>query len=145
MELDCSNDHLQFFCRRVDPTDLFSRKMSVYLRGQVANLIIAWLQVNPFSISTADLPPDPISRDNATFAPTHWCLMFRWWAPAMTVCTIKWMYSTWESIGLSRGTTVKLPLTIRRLFDIAARTDPCWRFWQYYLYIQFLFYDKHLV
>jgi hypothetical protein len=55
----------------VDQTDLFSRKMSVYLRGQVGKLNYRMIASDPFAISTTGLPPAPISPDNATFAPTH--------------------------------------------------------------------------
>jgi hypothetical protein len=55
----------------VDQTDLFSRKMSVYLRGQVSKFNYRVIASDPFSISTTGLPLVPISPDNANFANTH--------------------------------------------------------------------------
>jgi hypothetical protein len=55
----------------VDQTDLFSRKLSVYLRGQIGKLNYRVIASDPFSISTAGLQPVPISPVNATFADTH--------------------------------------------------------------------------
>jgi hypothetical protein len=52
----------------VDQTDLFSRKLSVYLRGQIGNLNYRIIASDPFPISTSGTPPVPISPDNATFA-----------------------------------------------------------------------------
>jgi hypothetical protein len=55
----------------VDQTDLFSRKLSVYLRGQIGKLNYRVIASDPFSISTTGLQPVPISPVNATFADTH--------------------------------------------------------------------------
>ncbi|MEO6825514.1 MAG: hypothetical protein ABI167_12465 [Nitrosospira sp.] len=55
----------------VDQTDLFSRKMSVYLRGQVSKFNYRVIASDPFSISTTGQPLVPISPDNANFANTH--------------------------------------------------------------------------
>jgi len=55
----------------VDQTDLFSRKMSVYLRGQVSKFNYRVIASDPFFISTTGQPLVPISPDNATFANTH--------------------------------------------------------------------------
>ena len=52
----------------VDQTDLFSRKLSVYLRGQIGKFNYRVIASDPFPISTSGMPPVPISPDNATFA-----------------------------------------------------------------------------
>ena len=52
----------------VDQTDLFSRKLSVYLRGQISKLNYRVIVSDPFPISTSGNSPVPISPDHATFA-----------------------------------------------------------------------------
>jgi hypothetical protein len=51
----------------VDQTDLFSRKLSVYLRGQVGKLNYRVIASDPFPVSTSGKPPVPISPDHANF------------------------------------------------------------------------------
>jgi hypothetical protein len=55
----------------VDQTDLFSRKLSLYLRGQVGKFNYRVIASDPFSISTTGQPLAPLSPDNATFANNH--------------------------------------------------------------------------
>jgi hypothetical protein len=52
----------------VDQTDLFSRKLSLYLRGQISKLNYRIIASDPFPISTSGAAAVPISPDNATFA-----------------------------------------------------------------------------
>ena len=55
----------------VDQTDLFSRKLSLYLRGQVGKFNYRVIASDPFSISTTGQPLAPLSPDNAIFANNH--------------------------------------------------------------------------
>lgn len=52
----------------VDQTDLFSRKLSVYMRGQIGRLNYRIIASDPFPMSTSGQPLAPISPDHATFA-----------------------------------------------------------------------------
>ncbi|MCC2680950.1 MAG: hypothetical protein K0S36_514 [Nitrosospira multiformis] len=52
----------------VDQTDLFNRKLSIYLRGQIGKFNYRVIASDPFPISTSGKPPVPISPDHATFA-----------------------------------------------------------------------------
>lgn len=52
----------------VDQTDLFSRKLSVYARGQVGKIDYRISLSDPFSVTTNGAAPPAISSTNATFA-----------------------------------------------------------------------------
>lgn len=54
----------------VDQTDEFSRKLSVYARGQLGRLDYRLVLSDPFPVTSNGTPPPPIS-DNATFAFDH--------------------------------------------------------------------------
>jgi hypothetical protein len=54
----------------VDQTDEFSRKLSVYARGQLGRLDYRVVLSDPFPVTSNGLPPPAIS-DNATFAYDH--------------------------------------------------------------------------
>jgi hypothetical protein len=51
-----------------DRTDIFNRKLSVYLRGQIGNLNYRITASDPFPINTAGLTPEVISPTHAQFA-----------------------------------------------------------------------------
>ncbi|SEP05000.1 hypothetical protein [Nitrosovibrio sp. Nv6] len=53
-----------------DRTDIFNRKLSLYLRGQIGNLNYRVSASDSFPINTSGLAPEPISLANAQFART---------------------------------------------------------------------------
>lgn len=53
-----------------DRTDIFNRKLSLYLRGQIGNLNYRVSASDSFPINTSGLPPEVISPTDAQFART---------------------------------------------------------------------------